>query len=126
MGWDFGPYENKAALVEYLTQSWQDNEGFYTCLAKASKTGILWTVWEEVSKETGKSRRWIGCDLIKGGKGRYGYKGMCETMGPLYYSCPLEFLDMVPEPTGDKARYCQGWRDKVRAWQLGWDPKELA
>lgn len=28
-------------------------------------------------------------------------------MGPCYYSCPLEFLDMTPVQ-------CQSWRDEVR------------
>jgi len=43
-------------------------------------------------------------------EGEWGYKGMDESVHPLYYSCPLKYLDMAPEVTN------QEWRDKVRAY----------
>jgi hypothetical protein len=38
---------------------------------------------------------------------------MEESMGPCYYSCPLKYLDLVPEPDN---RYAKEWRIKVRAY----------
>lgn len=113
MGWDWSHYANKAALVERLTESFETKDSFRTCIAKKSTYGVLWTVWQVVDKNTGKAKRFIGCDLIKGSKGYYGYKSMCEMMGPCYYSCPLEFFDLVEDP---QSKYAVGWRDEVRAY----------
>jgi hypothetical protein len=54
---------------------------------------------------------YIGCDLLapaRKGEG-WGYKDLCESMGPCYYTCPLSYLDMVPVANA-------AWRDQVRAW----------
>lgn len=112
MGWDFGPYENKASLVTYLTKQFETDEDIRTCIAHKSVSCGLWSVWE-IADKTGKTSRVIGLDLIKGSKGHYGYKSIGENMGPCYYSCPLAFMDMVEEP---KSRYSEGWRAKVRAF----------
>jgi hypothetical protein len=36
---------------------------------------------------------------------------MDETMGPLYYDCPVQWLDLCSEPIND---YSSAWRKKVR------------
>ncbi len=55
--------------------------------------------------------RYIGCDLLlPGRKGEgWGYKDLCESMGPCYYTCPLSHLDMVPVANAE-------WRTQVHAW----------
>jgi hypothetical protein len=57
----------------------------------------------------GESRRYIQCDLLKGGGNGWGYKSMDESMHPYYYSCPLSYLDLAPEQ-------CAEWRQKVREY----------
>ncbi|WP_240754701.1 hypothetical protein [Parasulfuritortus cantonensis] len=48
--------------------------------------------------------------MAPGGKKHgWGYKDLCESMGPYYYTCPLSYLDMVPVANAD-------WRGQVRAW----------
>jgi len=39
---------------------------------------------------------------------------MSEDMGPYYYSCPTEYLDMVPDP---RVGSSTDWRAKVMAEQ---------
>ena len=79
---------------------------------------MLWTVWEIIL--IGQDpQRYIGCDLMK----RYsaddwGYKGMDESWGVGYFTCPVSFFDDVPCPDNDTARE---WRaavmEKARARQ---------
>lgn len=42
----------------------------------------------------------------------WGYKPMGEESGPNQVTCPLKFLDMVPDPGG----FATGWREKVRRY----------
>jgi hypothetical protein len=112
MGWIFATFEYRQALIDELTQSYESENAFHTCVEYKSMPGIVWAVWEQVDKHTGKASRYITCYLIKGKIPNVGYKAMDESMGPCYYSCPLEYLDMVPEP---QSKYSEGWRDKVRA-----------
>lgn len=117
MGWDEGTYANRKALIESLIKPSDGELKQYRCLAhKASNYSnnfILWTIWEITDKKTGESSRYIGCDLIKGNGFRFMVKSMSESVGPLYYSCPVEYFSMVPEPKG---KCCEGWRDQVKAW----------
>jgi len=111
MGWDFGSYESKQEFVDSLTQSYEDEGAFYTCMEHKSYSGVMWSVWQRLDKKSGKASREIWCDLIKGSAPHFGHKAMSESMGPFYYSCPLEYLDLVPDP---ESKYSKGWRDEVR------------
>jgi len=51
------------------------------------------------------------CVLLQSSGGEWGYKDMDESMGPCDTSCPVKYLDMVPDPGG----YATEWRAKVRA-----------
>jgi hypothetical protein len=95
------------------------------CLTKCMRgriTGTLYSVWEhtltrKADASTVHTYRFIRVDLImgsrvKGGGYEWGYKGMTESCGPCEVSCPLKYLDMVPDPGG----YATGWREKVREW----------
>ena len=54
-------------------------------------------------------RGWITCYLLT--PAGDGYKPMSEDMGPYEYSCPMHFLEMVPDP---KIGFSTDWREKVR------------
>lgn len=96
MGYSFG-WNSRKELTDYLKES-------NHALASRTFGSTLWMVCE-----TPEGEKWIACCLISGHGDDWGYKGMEESMHPFYYSCPLEFLGMVPEK-------CADWREKVRTW----------
>lgn len=109
MGWTITPGAKRCDVIEERTTSYEDNLQRRECLARAVRGKVLWTVWEVTSKRDGRTQRYIGCDILgTDGEGNHGYKDECESVGPCYYSCPLKFLQMVPEVA------CEGWRQKVR------------
>lgn len=111
MGWDFYCDKSwtKARIVADKVAGndmrWDGHQA--TVIAHALRGNHLWRV---VEKPDGS--RFIALDLLRSG-GRdsgWGYKGLCESVGPREVDCPLGFLDMVP-PNDD-----YGWRDSVRAY----------
>jgi hypothetical protein len=118
MGWTFSLFSNRADLIQQRSQSVTQSDGTrWECLRHAAVGNVLWTVWEVTPAAPVPPRaykppyRYIGCDLLaSGGKqSGWGYKDMCESMGPCYYTCPLSYLDMAPVANAE-------WRDSVRAW----------
>ena len=119
MGWDYTQGATRGDIVKELTTSTERCKtiAFQVCGA------VLWTVQEARRlnhdwQPYGEPVRFIGCYLLEGSIKRTagcsaGYKAMEEEMGPYYYTCPLHFLDLVPEPDSDIARE---WRRKVREW----------
>lgn len=107
MGWLFGYNQTRKELIERRTKD-EPHNGL-TCLAHAVRGNVLWTVWAIAPEGGGPQRRVIGCDLMASDKGAWGYKDMCESMEPCYYTCPLKFLDMVPVAS-------EAWREQVRAY----------
>ena len=109
MGWLFTRQQTRAQLIEELTRDQESNGVTRKCLKQSTASNVLWTVWE-ITGPGEKVDRYIGCDLMACQRGYgWGYKDMCESMGPCYYSCPLAYLDMVPVANAD-------WREQVRAY----------
>jgi len=116
MGWSYTYDATKADIIDNLTrmQGWgEGREG--GAIKHCVRGNVLWTVHEIRDVTThANAIRFIGCFLL--GKAKdcgWGSKDMEESMGPCYYSCPLEYLDMAPIPEGE---YAKGWRDNVRAY----------
>lgn len=119
MGWTFC-CSRRADLIQELTEGWR-HKGSDTsreCIAKCYRgsvhRGVLWTVWVRRNADGTERDRFIGCDLLQYQRGQgpgyeWGYKDMCESMHPYYYSCPLKYLDMVPVA-------CEEWRKGVREY----------
>lgn len=118
MGWDYCYEDTEIAdVVTRLVRSvsWKDSAGeahSRTTFAHSLRGRTLWTV--EDIRQGEKTERVIGCHLLRKSRseGCWGYKAMCEGMGPYHYDCPLRYLDLVPQPTGGYG----GWREKVHAW----------
>jgi hypothetical protein len=109
MGWLFTQDQTRKELIQRRTRSADSGGVIHQCLRHAAVGNVLWTVWEATGPGE-QIRRYIGCDLLACERGYgWGYKDMCESMGPCYYSCPLAYLDMVPVANPD-------WREQVRAW----------
>lgn len=109
MGWLVG-WDSKREVVEHLRR--QAGERL---LHSAVVGRVLWTV----EKTDLKPGLFIGCYLLDGGRGqgvldpRWGYKDICESMGPTEVSCPLSYLEVVPQADSPHAA---GWRERVRQY----------
>lgn len=133
MGWTFNLEPQR--LTDFLRERCRKEDflsdgNLYARRCLASKyvmytpaRGTLWTVWEYTvvgcDGTVLKDERYIGCDLIQYGQGvqgcYWGYKDLEASMGPSDISCPLKYLEMVPEP---KACACvpkpePGWEDRT-------------
>lgn len=108
MGWLFGHGQTRAQLIARLTSDDEHGDITRRCLRHCTSGNVLRTVWE-IERAGQTPIRHIGCDLLAWDKTctGWGYKDMCEQMEPLYYSCPLAYLDMAPP----------AWREQVRAGQ---------
>jgi hypothetical protein len=115
MGWLYGwhsPTEVRKHLREEIERS-------HTVLAeRATAFSTHYWVLAEREHQEGGMRRIIFLFLIRGskrafGRGDYGYKDMDESMGPCYYDCPLDLIDMAGPPPNE---YAATWREAVRAW----------
>ena len=97
MGWSFG-WDTKKELVDYLRKNVNGK-----LVASSLRGTKMWSVWEK------DGERFIVLDLIECDRRdkSYGYKSMTESWGPVYYNCPLSYLDMAPTA-------CESWREKVR------------
>lgn len=117
MGWSFFYDTNfkKKELVAYLLS--QARLGPQLQVIKHAVVGNhLWTVIER-TKEGEEPVRFIGLDLMApGGKDMgWGYKDLCENMGPAELDCPTSFFELAPEP---ESQFAKGWRDEVRVFHL--------
>lgn len=112
MGWLFkSDMKTKEQMIAHRIRRQENEDGIWETLDHSVRGNVLWYVQQITSKETGESKKYIACDLIKCERGYgWGYKDMDESMGPCYYSCPLKFFKMVPEPCNDTAKE---WRKKV-------------
>lgn len=110
MGWDFSPdWTSRQDVIIELLRGWEYEGTTIKTLAYKKVPNGLWVVREASGKE---NRRYIDFYLIRYNRQHgYGYKGMTEEMGPYYWDCPLEFLDLVPSGSpGTNER----WRSDVR------------
>lgn len=138
MGWSFG-WDTKRELIGHLTSNEEyernlNEEGKQNpdeqtkkvkviriclkhCYIGSAFKGTLWTVWEVKRFNLGENQpyetiKYIGCDLLQYYKGhRWGYKDLCESMGPCEVNCPLSYLDMVPVADAE-------WRERVRKFHV--------
>jgi hypothetical protein len=109
MGWLFCEPTRKD-LIRHLVEG-----NGATVYAHCTVGNTLWTV------EQGVKDRFIGCYLLSKASRhpehcRWGYKDMCESMHPYYYTCPLSYLDMVPVASEE-------WRERVRRYHAARNTK---
>lgn len=104
MGWYYET-TSRAELIQRLIRP----RAHATCIKHCCVGNVLWTVWKpNDDKRALGAENWIGCDLMeRAPDGMWGYKDMCEDMGPYYYSCPLSYLELAPAVNAE-------WRKMVR------------
>ncbi len=118
MGWTYGWFSKKEIIADRIETREYDGrrrDCIKHCYRGNAHSGVLWTVWVITEVDTMEVLdSYIGCDKLKcyrvpRGSHEWGYKDMCESMGPYYYSCPLSYLEMVPVASEE-------WRQKVREY----------
>jgi hypothetical protein len=116
MGWFFSS-QTRSELIAELVAPYETERSHVKVIDYALCDDVLWSVVEATAKVAGvyrnllpgQSVRYIRCDLLKYDDKQWGYKPMDESVHPVYYSCPLRFLDMTSE-------LCAKWRQEVRAY----------
>jgi hypothetical protein len=143
MGWLFKYGMKRAELIRerQATHEWKGKDNtdikdvvLASCYRGGRFSGVFYAVHErtETLGEKTATERWIEvtlmeCKPIAGYGPSWGYKDMEASMGPGNFSCPLGYLDMVPEKLcatgceGCKRESCSGlwernWRANVRAY----------
>lgn len=110
MGWTYTRGAKRADIIADRIEAWSNDTHAGSTLRHCLKGNTLWTVREITDKRAGTTERYIGCDLLQSERGYgWGYKDMCESVHPYYYSCPLAYLEMVPVA-------CEAWRERVREY----------
>lgn len=111
MGWTgCADWTSKAAIIDAIKRTEMTP---WKILASTCRGNALWLAAERFPADevAGPPTRAIFCFLLEGDrKGGWVYKDLDETMGPCDISCPLSFLEMVPDPGG----YATEWRARVR------------
>lgn len=100
MGWDFTKGASKSDVVEDIKKTIGDR------LVAAKVVGNEFWVVETTGGALGKHIVLFLLDKEDGFG--WGYKDMTESMGPFYYGCPAEYLEMCPVTS-------QAWRDRWAA-----------
>jgi hypothetical protein len=102
MGWTYSTkWNTKNDMLHYLVGTFPNDSCHF--VAKEQDYSILWTV------SPFKSSKIIVCTLLQPSGNGWGYKMMDEVMGPFFYSCPIEFLELT-----DSSEYKNdGWRLNV-------------
>lgn len=107
MGYLFGRHTERKDLVAELTRTAIEGTKTYTTLASCIRGSTLWQVIEVNDRNKQLPKRFIQCDLLRKVDGHWGSKTLHEADGPTDDSCPIKYLDMVPEVVS------QEWRDRV-------------
>lgn len=111
VGWSFCPsWRTKSDLIRHTKDELRASGGC-DIIASCVKGNILWMVLKRPPKDA-----FILCVLMKSDNkngGGWGYKDISECCGPFYYSCPLSYLELAPQPPDETAAT---WRAKVRQY----------
>lgn len=110
MGWLFTNGATKQDVIAELTRSYVTNRGKADIIAYTVIDNVIWKVIDHSDTQSGDCLRYIACDLLESSDSGWGYKSLDESVHPLYYNCPLEYLDMVPDVM------CEDWREGVRLY----------
>ncbi len=107
MGWLFTQGASRHDIINKLVQPEENETRRWETKTHCLRGNVLWSVIKLTQKVEGVTETFIGCHLLSKSKGcGWGYKELCESMGPYYYTCPLKYLDMAPVAN-------QEWRDDV-------------
>lgn len=116
MGWtDYHrrPADPRAELRSLVTRD--GPEGSRRALADAFVGSTWYAAVEDITPQ-GAQHVWAAVFLVKRGKA-FGYKDMCESMGPCEDRCPKRILDLLTplDDTYPHVGYAADWRARCRS-----------
>lgn len=114
MGWSSGWYSRKE-LVEHLTNlqiapTKDGRERKWIVAKKVFRGNNLWAIMETWVDGVLENKFIVLFMMKRFGTNCWGYKDVEETCGPVYYNCPVNWFDEVPDP----GSHATAWREKVR------------
>lgn len=111
MGWMYHTIpSSKRDFIRERCQTEENETTKWETITKTVKGNCLWIVRKVTQKDAvGTPILYIELNLIERHDGCWGYKDMDESMHPYFYSCPLAYLEMVPQENAK-------WREGVRAY----------
>ena len=138
MGWTYyaatcspATREEERAEIERLYTTLVDTAPYTAECLMASKVGTTWylairlapkpdvdmpgPVMSGYVPDTAGAVVYAGVALTARQGGEWGYKDLCEAMGPLDAAAPLKLLALLSPLDPETDRYAQKWRDTVRA-----------
>lgn len=110
MGWTTVYGASRRDIIDELTRDETNEKRVYRTLRKCFRGNVMYALME--SGPHGETTKWIAVHLLgRDGNRGWGYKSMDETVGPIYYECPVSYLDAADPAT---AEYAIEWRKTVR------------
>lgn len=110
MGWTYPYGATRRQIIDELTTNRATEDRLFETLKRCLRGNVMYCVHR--SGTHGALKTWIGVYLLdRAGDGSWGYKDMDESMGPVYFDCPLSYLEMCDEPANENAAR---WRAEVR------------
>ncbi|CTQ34820.1 DUF6927 domain-containing protein [Jannaschia rubra] len=122
--------EERHEIVDLYTDLALDAPYAAECLM-ASKVGSTWYLAIRLAPKPGRQAAelpmrgyvpdaagaivYAGIVLTSRRDGEWGYKDMCETMGPHEAAAPLKLLDLLSPLDPEVETYAAAWRDRVAA-----------
>lgn len=108
MGWTFTrDYRSKAGFTDYLLDMIAGDDR--QVLQHSLRNNHLWVLLQEPGTDPV-----ILLLLLAREDGAWGYKGLAEADGPMYYDCPLKYLERAPEVINC---FTQNHNDSGRSWR---------
>ena len=112
MGVLSSPEFTKESIRAKVTATFERPNGGYVKTLRSSFSGNTLWVLHEIAREGGSNvERFIGCYRLSRYQGEWGYKDMDESVGPVYYDCPVSYLDEATAPMNEHAAE---WRKSAR------------
>ncbi|MFA0809313.1 hypothetical protein [Microbulbifer epialgicus] len=106
MGWLFG-WDSKKDLIQHL-----ETNGFYSPGYKLLRNSLVGNNhWSLLERPDGTVT--ISLELISVSEGKWGYKDLCEDMGPTHVNCPITFINLA---SPSQSKYAKEWRERVHSY----------
>ncbi len=110
MGWLFTQGASRRDIISCLVQPEENENRRWETITHCLRGNVLWSIIKLTKKPKNISETFIGCHVLRNEKSYgWGYKELCESVGPYYYTCPIKYLKMAPVAN-------QAWRDEVMAY----------
>lgn len=114
MGWLFLQGASRRDIIAEVTaERHNDDNGFrIRTLRHCCRGNVLYALYE-TTRGDGITQKWICVvQMQRGQDDSWGYKDVDESMGPIYFDCPVSYLDDADPPINESAAE---WREAVRA-----------